>query len=158
MPQSTVAPVVRRRPLRRSTMIRRLLPLALVASLIGAFASSSGSASAASSVPKSHTLQLSFLQDPGQPPDPDIYYAGEGLLLTRNLYEGLVKYKPGTASRVIQPSLATSWTISNGGLTYTFQLRQGVVLHGPRSTAARPTWWPASPPSRPRAPTPQSST
>ncbi|HXA33568.1 MAG TPA: ABC transporter substrate-binding protein [Acidimicrobiales bacterium] len=129
MPKSTTAPVVSRRPLRRSPMIRGLLPLVLVASLIGGFASSSGSASAASSVPKSHTLQLSFLQDPGQPPDPDVYYAGQGLLLTRNLYEGLVKYKPGTANRVVQPSLATSWAISNGGLTYTFQLRQGVVFH-----------------------------
>jgi peptide/nickel transport system substrate-binding protein len=27
------------------------------------------------------------------------------------------------------PSLANSWSISNGGLTYTFQLRQGVLFH-----------------------------
>ena len=69
------------------------------------------------------------MQDPGQPPDPDVYYAGEGLLLTRNLYEGLVQYQPGTANRDIIPSLATSWTISPNGLTYTFQLRQGVKFH-----------------------------
>ena len=69
------------------------------------------------------------MQDPGQPPDPDVYYAGEGLLLTRNLYEGLVQYQPGTANRVVIPSLATSWTISPNGLTYTFQLRQGVKFH-----------------------------
>ena len=31
-----------------------------------------------------------FLQDPGQPPDPDIYYAGQGLILTTNTYEGLL--------------------------------------------------------------------
>ena len=113
-------------------LARRLgLPVtvvALVAVLLAACGSSS-STSTSSSVPTSHTLQLSFLQDPGQPPDPDVYYAGEGLLLTRNLYEGLVKYQPGTASRVIQPSLATSWTTSNGGQTYTFQLRQGVTFH-----------------------------
>jgi peptide/nickel transport system substrate-binding protein len=58
-----------------------------------------------------------------------VYYAGEGLLLTRNLYEGLVKYQSGTANRVVVPSLATSWTESNGGSTYTFQLRQGVHFH-----------------------------
>ena len=79
--------------------------------------------------PTSHVLHLSFLQDPGQPPDPDVYYAGEGLLLTRNLYEGLVQYQPGTATRQIIPSLATSWTVSPNGLTYTFQLRQGVTFH-----------------------------
>src|ERR1700733_7981832 len=84
---------------------------------------------AAASSPTSHTLALSFLQDPGQPPDPDVYYAGEGLLLTRNLYEGLVKYQSGTAARVIVPSLATSWKVSNGGATYTLQLRHGVMFH-----------------------------
>jgi peptide/nickel transport system substrate-binding protein len=76
-----------------------------------------------------HVLHLSFLQDPGQPPDPDIYYAGEGLLLTRNLYQGLVQYEPGTANRKIEPELATSWTISPNHVTYTFQLRHGVTFH-----------------------------
>jgi peptide/nickel transport system substrate-binding protein len=113
-------------------LLRRLgLPLTLVtlvAVLLAALGLGSSAASAAT-FPKSHTLQLSFLQDPGQPPDPDVYYAGEGLLLTRNLYEGLVKYKSGTAARVIVPSLATSWKISNGGATYTLQLRHGVMFH-----------------------------
>src|SRR6201995_3551556 len=67
--------------------------------------------------PTSHTLNLSFLQDPGQPPDPDVYYAGEGLLLTRNMYQGLLQYKSGTAKRILEPELATSWTISKDGLT-----------------------------------------
>ena len=114
------------RPVART--IRRLAPVILVAAILAACSSGTTPASS-SSVPTSHTLQLSFLQDPGQPPDPDVYYAGQGLLLTRNLYEGLVKYQSGTASRVIIPSLATSWAISNGGMTYTFQLRQGVTFH-----------------------------
>lgn len=106
-----------------------------IALAVAGCGSSSGknSSSPATTIPKSfptsHTLNLSFLQDPGQPPDPDVYYAGEGLLLTRNLYEGLVQYQPGTANRVIMPSLATSWTVSPDGLTYTFQLRQGVKFH-----------------------------
>ncbi len=83
----------------------------------------------AASFPTSHTLNLSFLQDPGQPPDPDVYYAGEGLLLTRNLYQGLLTYKPGTASRVLEPELATSWSVSKDGLTYTLQLRHDVMFH-----------------------------
>ena len=60
----------------------------------------------AASYPTSHTLNLSFLQDPGQPPDPDVYYAGEGLLLTRNLYQGLLTYKSDTAKRILEPELA----------------------------------------------------
>src|SRR5665213_2141915 len=105
------------------------LPVALVALLATGLAafSSSGTASASTSYPTSHTLQLSFLQDPGQPPDPDVYYAGEGLLLTRNLYQGLLTYKPGTAKKVYQPELATSWSVSSNGLVYTLQLRHGVV-------------------------------
>jgi peptide/nickel transport system substrate-binding protein len=83
----------------------------------------------ASSYPTSHTLNLSFLQDPGQPPDPDVYYAGEGLLLTRNMYQGLLQYKTGTAQRILEPELATSWSVSKNGLEYTFDLRHGVLFH-----------------------------
>jgi peptide/nickel transport system substrate-binding protein len=83
----------------------------------------------AASFPTSHTLNLSFLQDPGQPPDPDVYYAGEGLLLTRNMYQGLLQYKADTAQRVLEPDLATSWTVSKDGLVYTLQLRHGVTFH-----------------------------
>jgi peptide/nickel transport system substrate-binding protein len=83
----------------------------------------------AASFPTSHTLNLSFLQDPGQPPDPDVYYAGEGLLLTRNMYQGLLQYKADTPKRVLEPDLATSWTVSKDGLVYTLQLRQGVTFH-----------------------------
>jgi peptide/nickel transport system substrate-binding protein len=120
---------VRRR--RLFATIAGLGATALVAAACGS-SKSTGSAPATgvpASYPTSHVLHLSFLQDPGQPPDPDVYYAGEGLLLTRNLYEGLVQYQPGTATRQIVPSLATSWTTSTDGLTYTLQLRHGVTFH-----------------------------
>ena len=83
----------------------------------------------AASFPTSHTLGLSFLQDPGQPPDPDVYYAGEGLLLTRNMYQNLLQYKADTAKRVLEPELATSWSVSSNGLLYTLHLRHGVLFH-----------------------------
>jgi peptide/nickel transport system substrate-binding protein len=44
-----------------------------------------------------------------------------------NLYDGLVRYKDGTLE--VEPSLATSWTISDDGKTYTFKLRDGVEFH-----------------------------
>ena len=79
--------------------------------------------------PDGHTLNLSFLQDPGQPPDPDIFYAGQGLILTTNTYEGLLTYKPGTATPTLEPALATKWTASPDNKTFTFTLRQGVTFH-----------------------------
>jgi len=44
-----------------------------------------------------------------------------------NIFEGLVKYKPGTTS--IEPCLATSWEISADGKEITFHLRKGVKFH-----------------------------
>ena len=102
-----------------------LVTLAATPVLVAGTAAPAGAAS----YPTSHTLSLSFLQDPGQPPDPDVYYAGQGLLLTRNMYQGLLQYKAGTAARVLVPELATSWTVSKSGLVYTLQLRHGVLFH-----------------------------
>jgi peptide/nickel transport system substrate-binding protein len=45
----------------------------------------------------------------------------------RNIYDGLVNWKPGTVE--VAPALAESWEISGDGLTYTFHLRKGVQFH-----------------------------
>jgi peptide/nickel transport system substrate-binding protein len=89
----------------------------------------SGGGSSTSTAPTDHVLHLSFLQDPGQPPDPDIYYAGQGLILTTNTYEGLLAYEGGTATPTLIPALATSWTASPDKKVYTFELRKGVMFH-----------------------------
>ncbi len=47
--------------------------------------------------------------------------------LIANIFEGLVRFNPGTAQ--IEPCLATSWKVSEDGLTYTFSLRRGVSFH-----------------------------
>ena len=88
-----------------------------------------GGGSTSNAGPTDHVLHLSFLEDPGQPPDPDIYYAGQGLILTTNTYEGLLTYKGGTATPTLEPSLATSWTASPDNKVFTFKLRQGVTFH-----------------------------
>lgn len=103
--------------------------------------SSSATTSPVIGNPSSHTLNLAFTADT-QPPDPDVFYAGQGLAITTSVYEGLVQYEqdpvnytknlsfqPATTKAKIVPSLATSWTISADGLTYTFQLRHGVTFH-----------------------------
>ncbi|RCW37635.1 peptide/nickel transport system substrate-binding protein [Halopolyspora algeriensis] len=59
----------------------------------------------------------------------DPFYAsdGETFRVTRQMMEGLVGYKPGTAE--VQPELATGWEQSEDGTTWTFQLREGVKFH-----------------------------
>jgi peptide/nickel transport system substrate-binding protein len=44
-----------------------------------------------------------------------------------SIYEGLVRYKPGTL--VAEPCLATSWEISKDGKEMVFHLRKGVQFH-----------------------------
>ncbi len=45
----------------------------------------------------------------------------------RNIHEGLTWYNPETGD--LEPALAESWTISDDKLTYTFNLRRGVLFH-----------------------------
>lgn len=54
----------------------------------------------------------------------DVFSGG----LVENMYETLVGYK-GTSIKELEPVLATKWTISNGGKTYTFDLRKNVKFH-----------------------------
>ncbi len=54
--------------------------------------------------------------------DPAVCYEIEGHWMLNNIYDPLVKFKPGSASE-IEPCLATSWDIS--GKTMTFTIRQG---------------------------------
>jgi peptide/nickel transport system substrate-binding protein len=101
---------------------------ALALSLAACGGGSDGDSAAAVPAPTDKVLHLSFLQDPGQPPDPDIYYAGQGLLLTTNLYEGLLAYKPGTDKPEIVPALATEWKVSDDFTTYELTLRDDVTF------------------------------
>jgi len=47
--------------------------------------------------------------------------------VTRNIFEGLVSYNPFTEEYV--PTIAESYSISDDNLTYTFNLRHGVLFH-----------------------------
>jgi peptide/nickel transport system substrate-binding protein len=77
----------------------------------------------ASASTTSRTLATPFSFNPGSL-DPDIFYGNEGLEVTTSCYEGLLRYKDNTTE--IVPDLATSYTVSKNGKTYTFQLRRNV--------------------------------
>jgi peptide/nickel transport system substrate-binding protein len=95
--------------------------LALFATACGSSSSGSGSGSG-SSVSQSTTLNIGFVSDM-QVPDPDIFYEVEGNLVVTSVYEGLIRYKPNSTE--IEGALASSWTVSPDGMTYTFNLRPG---------------------------------
>ncbi|WP_275097793.1 ABC transporter substrate-binding protein [Sedimenticola hydrogenitrophicus] len=59
--------------------------------------------------------------------DPHAVTALNDFRIIMNLYEGLVRYTPGTLE--IEPLLAESWVISDDGLRYRFRLRPGVRFH-----------------------------
>jgi peptide/nickel transport system substrate-binding protein len=59
----------------------------------------------------------------------DPFYAsdGETFRVSRQLFEGLVGFAPGSSQ--VQPALATAWTAGADGRTWTFTLRSGVKFH-----------------------------
>jgi peptide/nickel transport system substrate-binding protein len=59
--------------------------------------------------------------------DPAAVTALNDFRILVNLYDGLVRFKPGSLEVV--PALANSWEISSEGTTYTFHLREGVTFH-----------------------------
>ena len=59
--------------------------------------------------------------------DPAYETDGNSFMVCDNIYEQLVAYKDESTD--IEPGLATSWDISPDGLTYTFNLREGVTFH-----------------------------
>lgn len=58
--------------------------------------------------------------------DPEAVEDNSAGFVMSTVYDELVEYKPGTTT--VGPGLATSWKVTNGGKTYTFQLRHGVTF------------------------------
>src|SRR5262249_40193371 len=61
--------------------------------------------------------------------------SSDGIIAMSDIYETLTRYDPAT--HTIEPLLATSWSHSANGLTWTFHLRQGVHFHTGRLMTAQ---------------------
>src|SRR5258708_9173608 len=66
--------------------------------------------------------------------DPATEYSN-GIIAMSNMYETLTRYNP--LMHTVDPLLATSWSHSSDGLTWTFQLRHGVHFHTGRLMTAQ---------------------
>lgn len=59
--------------------------------------------------------------------DPAAQWDTESTKVAACIFESLVRYKPGSTD--IEPALATSWSVSEDGKLWTFNLRKGVKFH-----------------------------
>jgi peptide/nickel transport system substrate-binding protein len=118
--------LTRVRPSRLRPAATVLLAVIIAALVFAGCGGATDEDATASSTSASKTLRTAFFAD-SQEPDPDVFYSGEGLQITTSAYEGLVKYAYDSTVD-IEPALATSWTVSDDGLTYTFKLREDVVF------------------------------
>lgn len=104
-------------------MVERMMLVSLVGLLLAACSSpipaTPPPAGTPAPVEPQQTISKDILLDPALASNAD------SLLLNGYLYEGLVKLE----GNVPAPSLATTWTVSEDGLTYIFTLRPGVVFH-----------------------------
>jgi peptide/nickel transport system substrate-binding protein len=100
--------------------------LALAVAGCGGGSSSGGTSTGAATGATGGVLRIPYLADMSVP-DPDIFYDIEGNSVILNSYEGLLRYAPGS-TRIVG-GLASKWTVSKDGLTYTFTLRPGVKFH-----------------------------
>jgi len=66
--------------------------------------------------------------------DPATEYS-DGIIAMSEMYETLTHYNPAT--KTVEPELATSWTSADGGKTWTFHLRHGVLFHTGRPMTAQ---------------------
>ncbi|MDX2100425.1 MAG: ABC transporter substrate-binding protein [Leptolyngbyaceae cyanobacterium bins.59] len=65
----------------------------------------------------------------GQPVnlEPGNIVDGNSIMVQEQIYDRLLDFKPGTTDPI--PSLATAWSVSPDGKTWTFKLRSGVKFH-----------------------------
>jgi peptide/nickel transport system substrate-binding protein len=71
--------------------------------------------------------------------DPAIITDGISSRLTRQIFDGLVKYRGATTE--VEPALAEKWEVSRDGKVWTFQLRKSVKFHdGTPFDAAAVVW------------------
>lgn len=82
-------------------------------------------ASAASPRAKVSTVVVGWDISEAKTLDPGREYEFTGMLVDHALYDTLITIH-GSDVAHIQPDLATSWKVSNGGTVFTFTLRQGV--------------------------------
>lgn len=114
--------------------LRRTFLLVIVAA-VGLIVAGCGGTNGVAKVDAAHrhTLRLAFFADMATA-DPAVFYDIEGDVISQSVYDGLLRYKPGTTT--LEGALASSWQVSSDGRTYTFHLRPATFSDGTRVTSS----------------------
>lgn len=110
-------------------MFRKALKGVAVAALVAG----AGMISAQNAIAGEGSITVTYKDDVSTL-DPAIGYDWQNWSMIKSLFDGLMDYEPGTTT--LKPDLATGYTVSEDGLTYTFTLRKGVKFHNGREFKA----------------------
>jgi peptide/nickel transport system substrate-binding protein len=113
---------------------RRILLLIVLLTLLGLFAAQSASAASPSASAAGSTFRVGWLLDPDTL-NPWLGYLGQDYVIYHLNYDYLVGYDPKTFAP--RPELATSWSVSPDGKTWTFKIRDGVKWQDGEPLTAR---------------------
>ncbi len=105
---------------------RRILGPGALLTVVAVLATACGSHSSSPSAANPSVLRIAFSDDMGVP-DPDTFYASEGLMVTNSVYEGLLQYADNSTKVVAD--VAELPAVSPDGLAYTFQLHPNIMFH-----------------------------
>ena len=114
----------KRKAIGRSVIATAVIVILVVVGVGAYYVFAPGAGQTTTGTPASGTLSLTFANVPNADPAKGSDEASSAALA--NLYDSLVF---PTSSGTIQKDLATDWTVSTDGLTYTFTIRQGVAFH-----------------------------
>src|SRR2546428_9078600 len=114
----------KRKAIGRSVIATAVIVILVVVGVGAYYVFAPGAGQTPTGTPTSGTLSLTFANVPNADPAKGSDEASSAALA--NLYDSLVF---PTSSGTIQKDLATDWTVSTDGLTYTFTIRQGVAFH-----------------------------
>ena len=120
------------RRLSMESQLVRFSSLVILASLI--LVACGGAAPA--TIDKAGVLRVSM--QPIVQTDPAFISSDAEVLVANHVYDYLVDIDPESN---IQPRLATAWEVSDDGLTYTFQLAEGVMFHDGSEFRAEDVAW-----------------
>lgn len=117
--------------------MRLLLPLAILAAVLGVVGCGKGDFSKRANEGKQNIFRYPIPTKPTSL-DPAIVQDGDTIDLLQQVYEGLVKWGEDNKP---QPNLAESWKVSDDGTTYTFKLKKGVKFFNGREVTAEDFKW-----------------
>jgi len=110
---------------RLSTRSRTLLPVVMILLVLSLLAGC-GDEGTTSGTGTDDVATFAYTRTPVTNWDPAVEFA-EGLITLCNVYETLLRYDP--ADDTFTPILATEYSSSEDGLTWTFKIREGVKFH-----------------------------